>query len=133
MTLSDCWKELAAISDERMRQVNLKHGNGHGANLSKLRALAKKIKSNHELALELWATGDADARLLSMLIIKARLLGLADLDRVVHEVGFVKTLEWFQQHVLENPSTPRRCASSGRVPSRTSWPARAGVSPHIAW
>ena len=101
MTLTECQQAIAEISSEKMREINRKHGSAHGANLSKLRALAKKIKSNHELAMELWNTGDADARLLALLIIKPRLLTPADLDRMVHELRYAKTADWFHQHVMK--------------------------------
>jgi 3-methyladenine DNA glycosylase AlkD len=56
--------ELAALEDPRTREVNEKHGDDHGANLSKLRALAKRLKTQPELARQLWDTDDTAARLL---------------------------------------------------------------------
>ena len=47
-------QELAALEDPRMRAVNERNGDDHGVNLTKLRAIAKRLKSRHELALELW-------------------------------------------------------------------------------
>lgn len=52
--------ELAVLEDSRMREVNERHGDDHGV----LRAIAKRLKTQHELSLELWATGDTAARLL---------------------------------------------------------------------
>jgi 3-methyladenine DNA glycosylase AlkD len=42
--------ELAALEDPRIREVNEKHGDDHGVNLSKLRALAKRLKPQQDLA-----------------------------------------------------------------------------------
>ena len=36
--------------------------------------MAKKIKTNHELALELWDTGNIDARFLAILVIEPKSL-----------------------------------------------------------
>lgn len=37
--------ELAALEDTRAREVNEKHGDDHCVNLGKLRALAKRLKT----------------------------------------------------------------------------------------
>jgi len=39
-----------------------------GVRLGEIRKLAKKIKTNHELAIALWETGNIDARLLTTLL-----------------------------------------------------------------
>ena len=44
--------ELAALEDPRMREVNERHGDDHGVNLTKLRAVAKSLKTDHDLALQ---------------------------------------------------------------------------------
>ncbi len=61
--LADVMAELAGLEDPKMREVNERHGDDHGVNLSKLRALAKRLKSQQELAQQLWGTGDTAARL----------------------------------------------------------------------
>jgi 3-methyladenine DNA glycosylase AlkD len=60
-TVAEVTAELAALEDPRTRAVNKKHGDDHGVNLSKLRAVAKRLKTHQELARELWATGDTAA------------------------------------------------------------------------
>jgi DNA alkylation repair enzyme len=75
-------RELAALEDPKMREANERQGDGHGVNLTRLRELAKRLKTQHELALELWATGDAAARLLSTLACKPR----AFAPRLAHRV-----------------------------------------------
>ena len=68
--------ELAALEDPRMRLANEKQGDDHGVNLSRLRDIARRLKIQHELALELWATGDTAARLLATLIARYILIYL---------------------------------------------------------
>ena len=53
--------ELAALEDPKIRAVNEKHGDDHGVNLGKLRALAKRLKTQQDLARQLWATDDTAA------------------------------------------------------------------------
>ena len=60
--------ELASLEDPRAREVNVRHGDDHGVNLGKLRAVAKRLKTQRELSLALRATGDTAARLLALLI-----------------------------------------------------------------
>ena len=81
-TIKEVMRELAALEDPKMREANERQGDGHGVNLTRLRELAKRLKTQHELALELWATGDAAARLLSTLACKPR----AFAPRLVHRV-----------------------------------------------
>ncbi len=60
---------------EKMRAQNTKNGAGDnqfGVRLGDLRKLAKKIKTNHELAVALWEAGNIDARLLATLLIKPK-------------------------------------------------------------
>lgn len=48
--------ELAALEDPKARKLNEQHGDDHGVNLGKLRALAKRLKTQQELARQLWQT-----------------------------------------------------------------------------
>ena len=54
--------KLEALGDEKRRAYNIKIGavkaKQFGVSTGEIRALAKKIKTNHELALELWNTGN---------------------------------------------------------------------------
>src|SRR5690242_11502557 len=67
-TVAGVMAELAELEDPKARAVNEKHGDDHGVNLGKLRAIAKRLKTQQKLALELWATSDTAARLLAILI-----------------------------------------------------------------
>jgi hypothetical protein len=53
-TVAEVMAELAELEDPKTREVNEKHGDDHGVNLSKLRALAKRLKTQQELACQLW-------------------------------------------------------------------------------
>lgn len=46
--------ELAALEDPKARAVNERHGDPHGVNLTKLRAVAKSIGTDPDLARALW-------------------------------------------------------------------------------
>jgi 3-methyladenine DNA glycosylase AlkD len=70
-TVPEALGELAALEDPKMRAANEKRGDDHGINLSRMRALAKQIKTDQPLAQELWATGETPAQLLALLICQA--------------------------------------------------------------
>lgn len=93
--------ELAALDDPRTREVNRRHGVDHGVKLSELRALAKRLKVQPELARELWRTGDAAARLLSILICRPRAFTADELDAMLRESGTPKVHDWLVNYVVK--------------------------------
>ncbi len=93
--------ELAALEDPRMREVNERHGDDHGVNLTKLRAVAKELKTDHDFALELWATDDTAARLVAILISRPKLFSAAELDRMLREARAVKVQDWLVNYVVK--------------------------------
>ncbi|MFF1254853.1 DNA alkylation repair protein [Pseudarthrobacter sp. NPDC058329] len=97
--------ELAALEDPRAREVNEKHGDDHGVNLSKLRAVAKRLKTQQELALELWDTGDTAARLLALLICRPKAFGRDELDGMLRAARTPKVHDWLVNYVVKkNPN-----------------------------
>lgn len=99
--LSTVLAELAALEDPKVREVNARHGDDHGVNLSKLRALAKQLKTNEELAHDLWRTGDTAARLLSILICRPKTFGNDKLDSMLREARIPKVHAWLVSYVIK--------------------------------
>src|SRR5262245_9978957 len=83
---SEVLRERAGPDDPSMRDVTQRHGDDHGVNLTHLRALAKRLKTQHDLALELWATGDTAGRLLATLVCRPRAFAAADLDAMIRDI-----------------------------------------------
>src|SRR5262245_24212020 len=100
-TTGKIMRELAALQDPKTREVNQRHGDDHGVNLTRLRSLAKQLKTQHELALQLWASGDTAARLLATLICKPKALSAAELDAMIHDIRSPKLLDWFIVNVVK--------------------------------
>ncbi|HEX9087604.1 MAG TPA: DNA alkylation repair protein [Arthrobacter sp.] len=104
MTMAEVLAELAALEDPRARVVNEKHGDDHGVNLGKLRALAKRLKTQHELARPLWETGDTAARLLAILICRPKAFVHDELDAMLREARTPKVHDWLVNYVVKkNP------------------------------
>ncbi|WP_288871894.1 DNA alkylation repair protein [uncultured Microbacterium sp.] len=101
MTVTEALGELAALEDPKMRAANEKRGDDHGMNLSRLRALAKRIKTDQPLARELWATGETPARLLALLICAPREFAADELDAMLREPLPPKVDDWFVNYVLK--------------------------------
>lgn len=57
-----------------------------GTKLGDIKKLGKEIKKDHELAMELWATGDYHPRLLSTLIFDKKLLTQAAIDALAADL-----------------------------------------------
>ncbi|WP_104165362.1 DNA alkylation repair protein [Cryobacterium sp. N22] len=93
--------ELTALEDPQIRAVNANHGDDHGVNLTKLRAVAKRLKTQQELARELWATGDTAARLLAVLICRPKAFERDELDAMLREAGTPKVQDWLVNYVVK--------------------------------
>lgn len=100
-TLTEVMDELARLEDPRIRAVNEKHGDDHGVNLSKLRALAKRLKTQQELARQLWATDDTAARLLALLICRPKAFERDELDVMLRGARTPKVHDWLVNYVVK--------------------------------
>ncbi len=102
--LAEVMAELAALEDPKARAVNERHGDDHGVNLGRLRALAKRLKTQQDLAGELWDTDDTAARLLALLVCRPKAFERDRLDAMVREARTPKVHDWLVNHVVKkNP------------------------------
>ncbi|MEV5620434.1 DNA alkylation repair protein [Streptomyces bacillaris] len=99
--VAEIMAELAGLDDPKMRAVNERHGDDHGVHLGKLRAVAKRLKTQPDLARELWATGDTAARLLAVLISRPKAYGRDELDTMLREARAPKVHDWFVNYVVK--------------------------------
>ncbi|MGE7389898.1 DNA alkylation repair protein [Streptomyces sp. NPDC004126] len=93
--------ELADLEDPKIRAVNARHGDDHAVNLTKLRALAKRLKTQQDLARELWATDDSAARLLAILICRPKAYDFTDLDTMLRGARTPKVHDWLVGYVVK--------------------------------
>ncbi|MEU5871061.1 DNA alkylation repair protein [Glycomyces sp. NPDC047369] len=100
-TTSEVMAELAALDEPKARAVNARHGDDHGVNLTKLRAVAKRLKTRQDLAVDLWATGDTAARLLALLICRPKAFGRDELDAMLREANGPKVHDWLVNYVVK--------------------------------
>ncbi|MFF7453342.1 DNA alkylation repair protein [Kitasatospora sp. NPDC008115] len=92
--------ELATLEDPKIRRVNERHGDDHGVNLTRLRAVAKRLGTRQELARGLWATGDGAARLLALLVCRPKDFGREELDAMLRAARTPKVQDWLIGYVV---------------------------------
>jgi 3-methyladenine DNA glycosylase AlkD len=128
MTRTETLKQLKALGSEKVRAQNAKAGAGDnqfGVSLGDIRKLAKKIKTNHELALALWETGNVDAQFLATLVIEPGKLSAQELDRMVRSISFVRVADWLLSYVVrQHPD--KESLRQEWMTADDRWAARAG-------
>ncbi len=130
MTLGETLTQLEALGNEKMRAQNTKNGAGDnqfGVRRGEVRKLAKKIKTNHELAVALWETGNIDARFLAILLIKPKSLSSEEMDRMVRSVTFVEVADWLSSYVVKH-HPDKESLRQGWMATDDPMAARAGWS-----
>ena len=104
VTVAEVMAELAQLEDPKARKVNEKHGDDHGVNLSKLRGIAKRLKTQQEFACQLWETEDTAARLLAILICRPKAFQGSELDGMLRAARVPKVHDWLVNYVVKkNP------------------------------
>lgn len=96
--------------------------------LGQIRALAKKISADHELGLELWKTGNLDARLLAELI-----------DRIEGEMAGADPMAQWTMHMalaeigIHHPKLRKRALTIGeRLGVDRDYPVSKGCTSPFA-
>lgn len=104
MTVKQAMDELKKLADDKQRAYHQKNGAGKdviGVKMGDIRNVAKKIKTDHALAIELWKTGNIEARLLAMLICKPKEFSTKELDAMVREVDYAWLADWLNSYVVK--------------------------------
>lgn len=135
----DVLAELESLGDEKRRQYNAKVGpdgiagappdKQFGCKTGDIRKLAKKIKTDHELGQKLWKTGNMDAQLLAILIMKPKELSAEQLDTMVREARFAWVADWLQSYIIKDqPDDEKEKLREKwmKKNEKDSWAARAG-------
>ncbi len=120
--------ELKAAGTEKNRAIYLRHGAGenqYGVSFKDLRALAKRIGHDQALARSLWATGNADARLLACLVADPSRMDDEDLDAWIADISYYLLVDTFVAEVASQvPGLRPRMERWIR--SARDWTAQAG-------
>jgi len=91
-TCKEILAELEKFGNERTKKIFLKHGAKEplfGVKVQDLKTILKKVKKNHELSLELYATGNSDAMYLAGLMADEDKISKHDLEE------WIKGAYWY--------------------------------------
>lgn len=92
MTAKDVMAELKRLGDAQTKKTYLRHGAKepfYGVKIGDMKVIQKKIKKDHQLALELYDTGVSDAMYFAALISEPEKMTKADLKK------WVKGAYWY--------------------------------------
>ncbi len=100
-TVPEILEELRSLAEPKILEVNARHGDDHAVNLTKLRAVAKRLGMDTALARELWATDVTEARLLTTLIGRPKEFERDELDAMLRSSRTPKVHDWLVNYVVK--------------------------------
>ncbi|RYD61797.1 MAG: DNA alkylation repair protein [Verrucomicrobiaceae bacterium] len=107
MQLDEVMAALKAAGNDKVKKLDVRNGAGEnqfGVKSGDIRVLAKKLKGQPELAIELWDTGNADAMLLAVLLMNPKQITAAELEKMVRSITFTNLADWLDSYVTKvNP------------------------------
>lgn len=106
MNVEDILATFKTLGKPQTAAIYKRHGSGdnvYGVLTSEITKIRKKIKVDHALAMELWNTGNAEARILALLIADPARISRADADALVKE-GPVRFLGGYLSDLLARGS-----------------------------
>lgn len=128
MTLDDALACLESLGHETVRAQNRRRGIGDdqfGVRLGDIRALAATIKTDDALAAALWDTGNLDARLLAVLLLKPKALSRETMDQMVRSADAVPVANWLNAYVVKK-HPDKESLRQAWMEDADPWAARAG-------
>lgn len=134
MTLSQVMKQLEAQGDEKVRKRYVRDGSGDnvfGVLLGKIRGLAQALGTNHALGLELWATGNHEARILACMLLDPGALTQKEARGLLEPLSNPTLVDELVGRVLVNAPVAealqtRWMEGKGELPRRAGWKLLAG-------
>jgi 3-methyladenine DNA glycosylase AlkD len=111
MKIREATSRLKAAGTEQNRKTYGRHGVGkkmYGVSFAELKKLAKEIKSDHELAQKLWATGNHDARVLSTMVADPDLLRSGQIEAWAGDLDNYVIADLFSSLVARSPFAEKK-------------------------
>jgi 3-methyladenine DNA glycosylase AlkD len=120
--------ELKKLGTQQNIKVYKRHGAGDnlfGVSFANLNELKKKIKVDHDLALQLWRTGNTDAQTLATMIADHERISESMLDKWLNGINYYMLVDVF----VGNVASKSKFAKSKMelwTKSKDEWVGRAG-------
>jgi len=127
MTLAQALAALEQAGTAQNRKIYGRHGVGpaqFGVSFAELKKLAKSIRQDHALAVDLWASGNHDARVLATMVADAGSISTRELDAWTKDLDNYVIADAFSGLAARSPHAAARSAAwRGR---KGEWIAAAG-------
>ncbi len=128
MTAGQVMAELESLGTEQHRKVYARHGATgplFGVSFVNLRGLAKRVGRQQELARELWASGNVDARLLACMVAEPESMTEAEMGAWLGDISYYVLVDEFVAGVAgKAPGVVARAARW--MDSSSDWAGQAG-------
>ncbi len=103
MTKDEILTLLCELGNEKRKQMYIKNGAGentYGVLLGELRKLGNQLGTNHELALELWYSGNTEAQWTACMMFDAKKLTLEEVRNMVSQLTYSDIIDKFVGEVV---------------------------------
>jgi 3-methyladenine DNA glycosylase AlkD len=127
MNYGEIMAELKKMGTAQNRKVYARHGIGekmYGVSFGNLKAIKKKIKTDHLLALELWSSENHDARILATMVADPGTMDNTTLESWAADLDNYVIADAFSSLVGGTPAARRKMEKWTR--SKKEWVGRAG-------
>lgn len=127
MTNQEALATLEEFGTAQNRKVYGRHGVGddqYGVSYANLKTLKKQVKRDHDLALQLWASGNHDARVFATMIGDPNQAEEALLDSWVQDLDNYVITDAFAGYVSQTPFAQQKMVEWTR--SEEEWKGQAG-------
>jgi 3-methyladenine DNA glycosylase AlkD len=129
MTLSQVMKHLEQQADEKVRLRYLRDGAGDnvfGVLLGKIRGLAQTLGTDHDLGLQLWGTGNHEARILACMVLDPETLTEKQARALLEPLSNPTLVDELAGRVLARAPIAARLEErwlegGGELPRRAGW------------
>jgi len=111
MNYRDTLSKLKSMGTAQNRKVYGRHGVGgkmYGVSFGNLSKLKKAIKTNHEMAVKLWTTGNHDARVLATMIADPRMVDSKLLEEWAKGLDNYVLTDAFSSMAAKSPHAQRK-------------------------
>ncbi|MFT0564417.1 DNA alkylation repair protein [Bacillus cereus] len=129
MLLEEVMRQLEEYGSEQNRKTYKNHGAKEplfGVSFANLKLLKKKIKKDHDLAVELWETKNMDAMTLATYILDPKKITTEQLNSWIQDVDYYCLMDVLMTSICTSPIAIERMEEW--IKSNDEWIGRAGWS-----
>lgn len=122
MTAQDVLSTLKRLGRPQTAAIYTRHGSGdnvYGVLTSEIAKLKKAIKVDHALALELWASGNAEARILALQVADPEALTVREVDAFVDDPQARFLACYLSDLLARSPAGRKRMAAWMKSPKES--------------